>query len=200
MAKYRVKLAIWFLGGLLLVGGGIWFAGWVGDWAARSQRSADTASALNLPPDVPDEANSTLTWLPDDADTGREMEPLTRRQIESAYLRAWAQWNLALGRGETAGLATYFVGPGLTAVEAGVQAAADSGFLVDQRNLGHALQLHVYAADGSIVAFTDTRAKVSQAIRDGNGRVILAESLEAQYDVVMFLEDGNWRIRHWVRH
>lgn len=196
--KNHVKITLWLVFGLIFLIGGGWSLAATSSWAARARQQADPASALNLPPDVPPAAQADLVWLPDDADTGREMEPFTRRQIESAYLSGWGQWNESLALGEPVGLATYFVGPGLTAVRDNIAHLSQSGFRVAQRNDAHMLQLHFYAADGSIVAFTDTRAEILQLIEDGAGTAVSNETYVVRISVIMFLEDGNWRIRHWV--
>ncbi len=199
MTSFRLNLRIWMLLGLLLIAGGIWSFGHLSELIADAQRGADPATALNLAAAIPAEVRAELVWLPDDADTGRHMEPFTRRAVEAAYLLAWAHWNQSLAYGQATGLRTYFAGPGLAAARDGVDAWADSSWRVTQQNRAHALQLHFYAADGSIVSFTDIRAEVTQALHDGRGATVTEQVVTAAYDVVMFLEDGNWRVRHWVR-
>lgn len=161
--------------------------------------AAEPVSPLNLVPDVPAETIFDLHWLPDDADTGRIMEPFTRRQIESAYIRAWLQLNLSYARQEPYGLKSYFAGPALRTVTGNVLALAAGGWQVMQSNHGHQLQLHFYAADGSIVSFTDYNVQLAQTITAADGELIFTGVTTGKYDVVMFLEDGNWRVRHWLR-
>lgn len=196
MTRLRFKSAAVALAVVLLLVVSALLARGAAELLAYFQRAAVPVSPLNLVPDVPDAFQFDLAWLPDDADTGRVMEPLTRRQIEAAYLRAWWQLNLAYARGEPVGLKTYFVGPGLEAVRAAVGA---TGTAVEQVNLRHRLQLHFYSADGSIVSFTDRDARTAVALRDADGRPLLVQEHANAWDVVMFLEDGNWRIRHWRR-
>lgn len=199
MNKTRLKILLWAAIGLVFVGAAFLAFRGVTQLIVYFQEGADPASALNIVPNVPPDLQTRLTWRPDDPDTGREMEPLTRRDIQSAYLRAWLQWNLSYEKGEPHGLSTYFVGPALAAVEQAVADVAAQGWQVDQIDTTHDLRLHFYAADGSIVAFTDERANVAQAVRDASGQEVLVDETDARYEVVMFLEDGNWRVRHWVR-
>lgn len=166
---------------------------------ATFQQGADPASALNLVPNVPLDWPVDLTWRPDAADSGREMEPFTREQIESNYIRAWLQLSFSYSKGEPFGLKTYFVGPALEMATDSVLQVTDAGFSAEQVATSHELELHFYSADGSIVAFTDHRAHLVQLVRDADGRVLNVRQLPASYDVVMFLEDGNWRVRHWLR-
>lgn len=199
MRKTIVKLILWAILGIFfgtLVLGSV--TG-VARLVTYFQQGADPASALNIVPNVPLDLYVDLAWLPDDPDTGREMEPFTRTQIESAYLRAWLQWNISYLRGEPYGLKTYFVGPAWEAASDAVATVAQRGWQIAQADTEHELTLHFYAADGSIVSFTDSRATVAQIITDGEGNAIFAGESTAIFDVVMMLEDGNWRIRHWLR-
>ncbi len=199
MSKKRVKLILWAIICLIVLVG-VWLTvRGMGDILYYFRTGADPAAALNIVPNVPPDLKVELTWMPDDPDTGRELEPFTREQIEFAYIRAWLQWNLSYRKGEPHGLKTYFIGPALEAVREGVFDADARALKINQSDTKHALQLHFYSADGSIVSFTDHNALVAQAIRDANGQEIYADETTADYDVVMFLEDGNWRVRHWVR-
>jgi hypothetical protein len=198
MTKSRAKQVIWVLASLLLLSATLFASGQLGEFLLRAQRGADPAAALKEIPPVPAASLATLTWLPDAVDTGRAMEPKTRRQVEEAYLRAWLQWNNALARAESTGLATYFVGPALDAVTESIT-AKEAGWRLEQVDTRHTLQLHFYSADGSIVSLTDAPLIVEQTVWDANGDPVLTQQLASTYDVIMFLEDGNWRVRHWVR-
>ncbi|MEI7771488.1 MAG: cellulase family glycosylhydrolase, partial [Chloroflexales bacterium] len=199
MRKAHLKLMIWALL-LALASAGAWAAVSGGaNLLAYFSRGAEPASALNIVPNVPPDLHVALAWVPDDADSGRAVDPLTRSQIESAYIRAWLQWNLSYQKGEPHGLATYFTGPALAAVGAAVQRAQADGLRIEQADTVHRLQLHLSSADGSVVAFTDHAASVAQVIRDSSGAVLSAGETRADYDVLLLLEDGLWRVRHWAR-
>ncbi|MCB0021126.1 MAG: hypothetical protein KDE09_25195, partial [Anaerolineales bacterium] len=199
MSKNRLKLILWAIIGLLLLAGSLLTVRAASQFLAFFQTGADPASALNIVPNKPPDLQVALTWLPDDADTGREMEPYTRTLIESAYLRAWLQWNISYLRGEPYGLETYFVGPALAAVEESIANTHEQGWSLSQTDMAHELRLHFYHADGSVVSFTAENVQVVRFIRDHTGRLISYDETVATYDVVMMLEDGNWRVRHWLR-
>jgi hypothetical protein len=199
VSKTKLKLLLWAIL-LLMALAGLWLViSGIGSLVVTFQQGANPASALNIVPNVPPDLHVDMAWLPDDPDTGRPMEPFTRSQIESAYLRAWLQWNLSHIKGEPYGLKTYFVGPALASVSSAVAEVAAQGWQAQQVDLAHRLQLHFYAADGSIVSFTDHGAEVVYGVRDDAGGPETVHVLPSTYDVVMFLEDGTWRVRHMVR-
>ncbi len=199
MPKHIVKRILWALI-LLLFLGGVWelFTG-IDALTLYYQQDKDPGSALNIVPNVPPDLDVQLDWQSDDADTGRQMEPVTRTDIQSAYLRAWLQWNISLLKNQPYGLETYFVGPALADVDGEVKAVAAKGWLIEQADMTHTLQMHFYAADGSVVSFTDSNVTMVQIVHNKSGGVVYVGETKAVYQVVMFLSDGNWRVRHWVQ-
>lgn len=199
MSKRRIKLMIWAMLVVLALGamwGAVRGAAYL---LLYFQRGADPASALNIVPNVPADLKIDVTWLPDDDDTGRTIDPFTRSQLEATYMRSWLQWNLSYVKGQPYGMKTYFTGPALVAASAAVNNTTAKGLKIDQTDLVHHLKLHFYSADGSIVSFTDYDVIVAQAIRDSSGAVVFAGETRADYDVVMMLDNGNWQVRHWLR-
>jgi hypothetical protein len=199
MSKRRVKLIIWALLLMLAMSAAAAAISGAANLLAYFQRGADPASALNIVPNVPPDLYVRMLWRESRGDIGRQIEPFTRSQIEASYLRAWLQWNFSYLKREPYGLKTYFAGPALAAAGDAVRQATAQGLRVDQIDTAHELELQFYSADGAIAAFTDHDALVAQLIRDPSGAVVYAGETRADYDVVMLLEDGNWRIRHWVR-
>lgn len=163
------------------------------------QEGADPASALNIQPNKPLDWPIDLTWRPDINQSGRPLDPLTRSQIESVYIRAWLQWHFSYTKGEPFGLGTYFTGPALAAIEESVTTASEQGLSVAQTDTRHDLELTFYSADGSIVAFTDHQANVMRMVSDETGEWVFSAETTATYDVVMLVDKGRWRIRHWLR-
>ncbi len=179
----------------------------LGRLVVRTQSGADPATALNLIPAVPSDLEDRLLWLPDRplSEEQRALEPNTRALIAGAYLRAWAQWGISLEIGQPYGLATYFSGPALAGVTRNVTQTVTSGWTIRQSNLHHELVLHYYADDGSVVAFTDRNVQLVQQFRPHDSAAQTSDSegyllqSDHRYDVVMLLQDGNWRIYQWLR-
>lgn len=199
MRKTHIKLIIWMLL-LALTSTAAWAAvSGIANLLAYFQSGAEPASALNIVPNVPPDLHVALSWDADSPDTGRPIDTATRSAVEAAYVRAWLQWHLSYIKGEPHGLTTFFTGPALAEISAAVRRAQADGLRIDQADTTHRLQLHFYSADGMVVAFTDYDVPVAQVIRDRSGMIVSAGETRADYDVVMLLEDGRWRIRHWVR-
>ena len=199
MSKILTKRLIWLM--LLIVGSALALTLMkeTGLLIAYFDEGADPSSALNIVPNVPLDLYVSLNWSPDDPDTGRKMDDFNRQQIETAYLRAWLQINLSFVKGAPYGLKTYFDGPAEGDLNDELHSQAAQGLQIDQVDTSHILNLHFYSADGSIVSFTDTRANVVHIIRNKAGKVIFSGETQSTYNVVMLLEDGNWRVRHLLR-
>jgi Cellulase (glycosyl hydrolase family 5) len=172
---------------------------WASALIVYFQEGANPAAALHIVPNLPPDLRVRIAWQADDRVTGASIEPSTRVDVQSAYLRAWLQWNLSYMKGAPYGLQTYFTGQALADASGAVIAAASGKYVVEQADMNHQLQLHFFSADGSVVSFTDHNVDVAQIISTPKGVVAYAGETVATYDVVMLLEDGNWRVRHWVR-
>jgi len=166
---------------------------------------ADPATIFQSIPSVPVDLQDRVTWLADLPATaeGRALDPYTRQQIASAYLYAWAQWGISYELQQPYGLKTYFSAPALDAVSIAVTSTVAAGWQLHQSNLHHTLELAFYADDGGIVAFTDRNAHlVQQLLRsDGADDATFVDVRETTnvYQVVMWLQDGTWRVRDLVR-
>jgi hypothetical protein len=199
MSKSNLKFVLAAAGALLAVFLVFLSIQGLGELTAYFQGGADPAAALQIVPNTPPDWHARVEWLADDVDTGRQMESFTRQQIEASYKRAWLQYHLAFLRASEIGLKTYFVDPALEAVTSSVAQAVAQGWIVQQTDSDHSLKLHFYSADGSVVSFTDQAARISQVILDEEGQVVFTGEMTSRYEVVMFLEDGNWRVMHWLR-
>lgn len=145
--------------------------------------------AAVIPPELLDE----IVWLEDPNDLPREMEPLTRIAVTSSWIRAWEQMEIVAKTGDTSGVEVYFSGSARKGVLE--RAGQWSGRSVSQ--VGHDLQLTFYSEDGQVIGLSsvDSHLLRNDVVDDVN---FVRETRES-YDAVLVLEDGNWRIQHWVR-
>lgn len=195
MRKQRLKILLWGVIAFTVLSLFIILMQSLGGLITYFGSGADPSQALTLIPTAPADLDDRLKWLPD-ADTaldGRVMEPLTREQIGSAYLLGWSQWAISYELGKPYGLKTYFSPPALNAVTQAVTSTVTAGWNLQQESLKHELQLNFYSDDGSIVSLTDHRAEIVHDVEHAEGGRSIQEWWRT-YDIVMRLEDGNWRI------
>jgi hypothetical protein len=138
-------------------------------------------------------ASSTqpMQWLPDDADQVRTLEPFRRDEIAGQYRQALEELAYARFTSDGTGLSTYFQ-----------EAALDDAFKASVAGLrsrlvtwDHQLRLHFYSPDGATISFTDTAWSAQTLEKDGKLEDV--QFAKRTVDVVMQLDDGNWRIHHW---
>ncbi len=181
------KLVVWIallaLGAVLAYG----LSRIVIDLFARAQRAERLESALHLV--EPREARpGTLTWLPDALGGSRPMERFTREGIASDYLLALEELSFARLTKDGSGLRSHFQEGALEDA-----LAASLGPRAHVVSWDHHLKLHFYAPDAATISFTDTHW-YAQALDGDPGSARIARR---EMDVVMQLDDGDWRVHHW---
>lgn len=145
--------------------------------------------AAVIPPELLDE----IVWLEDPDDLPREMEPLTRIAVTSSWIRAWEQLEIVARTGDTSGVEVYFAN---SAREGVLERAGQwSGRSVSQ--VGHDLQLSFYSEDGQVIGLSSVESHLVRTDRVDD--VEFTRETRESYDAVLVLDDGNWRIHHWVR-
>lgn len=201
MLKARLKVILALLLLLLILFGALGAVAGIGQLLLYFNSGADPAAIFQSIPAVPVDLNDRVTWLPDHPSvaTGRMLEPYMRERIAGAYLYGWAQWNISYDLKQPYNLKTYFAPPALHAVTLAVTSTVATGWQVHQSNLHHTLELVFYADDGSLVAFTDRNAHLVQQLVNADGSQVEVLESTNVYDVVMRLDDGEWRIRDLVR-
>lgn len=201
MAKARVKLAIAFFLIIMVTLTALGAVAGVARLLAYFNSGADPATIFLTVPAVPIDLKERVTWLPDlpSAAEGRALETYQRERIASAYLYAWAQLGISYELKRPYGLKTYFAAPALDAATLALTSTVAAGWQVHQSNLHHTLELAFYTDDGFLVAFTDRNAHLVQQVMNHDGSLVDVRETTNVYDVVMRLDDGEWRIRDLVR-
>ncbi len=161
----------------------------VGAARDRVRDSAEVADIFNDVADISPERLAMVEWLPD-ADTRRPMEPDTRNALAVAWIRSWEARDLYLSTGREEAIEASFSGPALTAVR-----AAAPGPRIEP--IDHQIRLERYSADGLVVAIRVERSRLQREIPIAQSSLWVLS--EEQYDAILQLEDGNWRVVHLVR-
>lgn len=161
-------------------------------WYADIESSADRFDILNIAADIPPGLVDAVTWRADSPGLARPVEPMTRDELSATWVRAWQQIEIASSTGDTTGLEIYFSNSALAALTQAGDSALASG-----KQIAHDLTIHFYSADGQQVGITANKVELLRSIPVAEGNAWF--HAEESYDVVLVLEDGNWRINHWVR-
>lgn len=155
-----------------------------------------TISSFN--PDIAIQVQHTpqMTWLDDSKAVGRKMEEETRKFISRDYIAAWAEWNLYFQTGDNSRLHDYFHRDILHKMPPIPMTSP----ITLQTDIAHHLALYLYSEDGQLVTFTD---KSMEYIRQGltqsedSSSLIYTQHYNNDIQVVMVLDDGNWKIKNW---
>ncbi len=159
----------------------------IGLVSLRSATGADPASAFTAVPQVPEDIGELVEWTEDPV-LDRQIEPTTRRSIAAAWARAWHRIDLVNRTGAVDGVDVWFVGPLADQVASSFDPENPSS--VSQQS--HELSATFYSLDGSVIGLRSTSSiGRSNGLRD----IVSTEEFEA----VMLLSDGNWRMLHLKR-
>ncbi len=187
----RITLIVSFLGvnALILFGiSSVW--SYLNTGAERSERlHLDLEQEVTYAP--------TVKW--DTAQVvGRSMEKETLSKIERDYLNSWLVKNTAFYSNNPYGVADYFTYSARAKIYDILEFNKANGNTFEQTSLEHHPQLKFYSADGTQIAFTDHNVRLYRK-SFLEGKPMLSHTDTESYQVIMLLEDGFWRVRHFVK-
>lgn len=146
-----------------------------------------------------------LKWLPDGENIVGKINPFLRKEIQSAYLKAWASSNLSIRDQKDLGLEEHFTDELRYKIsqhlneESAIhnQDSRNRNVKIESIDLNHEIELKFVSFDKQVVSFTDSNVKTLQRIGATN-KTAVHESIY-NYKVVMTLDDGKWRINKMIR-
>ncbi len=160
---------------------------------AEVSESGETNDVFTEAAELPPSLIDAVVWLPDNEQSPRPLEPLTRTDVAATWLRAWAQIAIVAETGETEGIDIYFSNSAREAILASVEGWQD----LPVHQIGHELYLSFYSEDGQVIGLTATKANLLRTEIVGDQKEYF--NAQESYEAVLILEDGNWRVQHWVR-
>ena len=129
---------------------------------------------------------------------GRPIEPQTLEKVERDYLNGWYVKNASLATNNQYGIADYFTESARTKLFKILNINKEKGTTFVQTTLEHWPKLNFYSTDGTQISFLDKNVSLyKKGFIDGNPVLEYRET--ATFQVIMLLEDGFWRVRHFVR-
>lgn len=129
---------------------------------------------------------------------GRPMEEANKTKIESDYLDAWYVKNTAYFTGNDAGIFDHYTASARNKVRAHIAQLKTDGTYIESTTLTHHLSLDFYSADGTLAVLTDRHVTGVEHIYKGN-TFLYERSFDEDYSLILLLEDGFWRIRHFEK-
>lgn len=157
---------------------------------------ADKKSMLNITPEQLIKHQPKIEWLPDQIVDARVINDYLRKDIETAYSQAWHILNQAMRNSNTSHLQDYYADEILERII--YELTDSSDFIKEQVDLQHTIQINHFALDNQLVAFRDSGVEVIKRIYKENDLISSHKSV-FDFEVVMTLDDGRWRIRHMLR-
>ncbi|NNF36176.1 MAG: cellulase family glycosylhydrolase [Saprospiraceae bacterium] len=130
------------------------------------------------------------------SNTYERLDAAMQKTIERAYVQAWYVFNTSIEKRNVIAAQDYF-SKGLKETLQRSMTNQEK-WEINRIDLCHHLEVNLFSLDRKLISFTDKDVEIRKKIRDkGTGRII-ADGIEiADFSVVMVLEDGNWRIRHF---
>ena len=185
---YRIILIASFLviNGLIISGIGAVFS--------YLNTGADKASILNL--EVPLEKVYTPKVIWSNLENpGRPIEKQTLQEIERDYLKAWHVRNIALKDNDRYGISDFYTDSARLRIFEHIDFNIKNDTYIKATTLKHNLELDFYSEDGTLVVFKDKNVERYQETYYKDS-LFFCHKDTLNYQLMMLLEDGFWRIRH----
>ncbi|MBM1107468.1 glycosyl hydrolase family 5 [Aurantibacter crassamenti] len=156
---------------------------------------ADKSSMLHLEVPMDKVYSPKVTWKISN-NPGRTMEKQTLAEIEGDYLNAWHVRNIAFKKNDRYGVSDFYTDSAKQRVFEHIELNKKNKNWFKSTTLEHFPELNFYSEDGTLVVFTDKNVERYQETYQ-NDSLLYQQKDTTNYKVMMLLEDGFWRIRHF---
>tara|TARA_B100000795_G_scaffold190817_1_gene145403 strand:+ start:29011 stop:30522 length:1512 start_codon:yes stop_codon:yes gene_type:complete len=158
---------------------------------------ADRSSMLHTKLKKIEQYIPELRWSPLNNE-GRPMDELILKKIEDDYLDAWYVKILAYKTNTTLGIKDYYTDNARKNIFAFIELNTTEKVTVESTTLKHNPTLEFFSEDGQLAVITDK--DVIEYKRVYKDKKLIFETKEkSTYKIIILLEDGFWRIRHFVK-
>lgn len=134
----------------------------------------------------------TYTWDNSETVEGVELDEFTRSEIQQAYTLAWYILNTSLAKQEDLGIADRFSKKMVPKITNGLK--KNNSTSSERAELNHNIKVHLFSYDRQLISFTDTDVNVITKTTNLETGVSNQVRDSFDFDVVMGLEDGYWKI------
>ncbi len=188
---YRSLIIISFIGVIILTLFGI------SQVLSYLNTGADRTSMLHLAVSKEQVYLPKLKWK-DTINPARPIEKQTLLNIEQDYLNAWYIRNAAYQTNKEDGIEDYYTKSARQNILKSIDSNKKKNIAIHSTTIHHNIALDFYSADGQLAVLSDKNVKEYQRVYKGN-KVLLETQLQSDYQIMLMLEDGFWRIRHIVK-
>jgi len=158
---------------------------------------ADRSSMLHTEIKKIDQYLPKLEWMPL-KNEGRPIDLQTLQSIENDYLDAWYVKHITYKTNTTKGVDDYYTENARKNILDFVSKNSLENIFIDGTTLEHHLTLDFFSEDGQLAVLTDRDVIEYKRIYQNETMVLETKELST-YKVIMLLEDGFWRIRHFIK-
>ena len=123
---------------------------------------------------------------------GVKLDEYTRQEVQDAYTYAWYILNASLDARKNLGLEDRFSKKMVEKIEKGF--VGDTNFLMQRAELNHKIKVHLFSYDRQLISFKDSEVRLVNRSVDRRTGQSQQSTQENNYEVVMGLEDGYWKI------
>jgi hypothetical protein len=138
-----------------------------------------------------------MNWI-DDGNEGRPLDKQTLAKIENDYLDAWYVRHVVYQSNKTIGLDDYYTESARKNIVEFITRNQQENIFVNATTLSHTPNIEFFSEDGQLIMLKDENVVEYKQLYQ-NGELILETTEQANYKVLLLLEDGFWRIRHLVK-
>ncbi|WP_445382578.1 cellulase family glycosylhydrolase [Robiginitalea sp. IMCC43444] len=158
---------------------------------------ADRAGRLHLSEDPDLAFQPAMTWKLEGQE-GRMMDPQTLSELERDYKSAWYVRQVALENSNPFGLEDYFTADARRQLAALLEHNNKTNTRIRSTTIEHHPELEFFSLDGKMVVLNDHNVReYTESYQDE--KLVFQQYTTSSYQIILLLEDGNWRIRQMLQ-
>ncbi|WP_417558683.1 glycoside hydrolase family 2 TIM barrel-domain containing protein [Mesoflavibacter zeaxanthinifaciens] len=129
---------------------------------------------------------------------GRPIDSENLKAIQNDYLDSWYVRHVAYKTNTKNGIEDYFTDSARENIYQFIALNSSKNITVESTTLSHNITLEFFSEDGQLAVITDRDVQEYKRVFQ-NKKQLLETKEVSTYKVVLLLEDGFWRIRHFIK-
>lgn len=139
----------------------------------------------------------SLNWAPLH-NIGRRMDLQTLRNVEKNYMDAWYIKHIAYQTNSIDGIEDYYTDSAEKNLFEFIDYNKNENIHIEATTLEHHPTVNFFSEDGQLISLTDHNVKEYKRVYK-NDSLVYEKYERYDYKAILLLEDGFWRIRHFVK-